>query len=523
MSTVRTVPSIALRVAAFAVAFCMATGVQAAAGFVQFVSGEARVILRDGSSRPAQKGVELNEGDTVVTGRGASAQLRMSDQGLIALRQDSQLLIDTYRYNGSEDGTERSVLGLLRGGFRTLTGVIGRTTKTNYLIRTPNATIGIRGTDHETVFIASPSPGEVAAGVPGTYNKVNAGSTFVETPSGRLNLEVNQVGFAGLQPGVAPIRLESIPAFMRATSQQQGRDDKRAVRESASGDRRGTQTANGAAGSNGSTGGATQTATRVEYVQTTSDGALTFAQAGQALTAAPAGYAGVGGDKSGSILGSGALRVSVGGDQVLFGADGQMALLSSADGFRYARSGAAAVHSGRLELLDNGQAVEVKWGVYSGGAIVDNSGSRAAQFFHFMGAQGTPPGVVQSLSGSYTASMAHTPFITETGTLGGSLNSVSISLNNGNLTGYSLGITDGQGRSWSGCAFACSVGSVGLVQFADKGVQLTGSGPGGSVSGNAHGLPVGPNGKGVISSFDMKTAGGAAVTGSFLVKDPAKP
>ena len=519
-----------LRLVVLAMAACAACGAQAAAGFVQFVSGEARVILRDGSSRPAQKGFELNEGDTVVTGRGASAQLRMSDDGLIALRPDSQLQIDTYRFSGREDGTERSVLALVRGGFRTLTGAIGRANKSNYTVRTPNATIGIRGTDHETVFIAPPAPGEAALGTPGTYNKVNTGSTFVETSSGRINLEINQVGFAGLQPGVPPMRLESIPAFMRATAPQQGKDEKREVRSTTAADKTqtqggaGTQTAAQKAGEDASEAPLANVA-RTELAKLTSDGSISFSQVAQSVTQAPGGYVAVGGDKSGSDLGSGAIRVGPGGGQVYFGADGELALLASADGFRYARSGAPVVHSDTLSFLDNGTPVMIRWGVYAGGSIIDDKGSRAAQFFHFMGALGTPLGVVQNLSGSYTATMAHTRFITEAGVLGGSLNSASISLNAGNLTGYNISVTDGQGRSWSGCAFSCSVGSLSLATFADKGVNLTGTGPAGSgtLSGKAQGQPIGPNGKAIVSSFDMKTVGGAAITGSFAVRDPSKP
>ena len=39
----------------------------------------------------------------------------------------------------------------------------------------PTATIGIRGTDHEPVFIPEPKPGETPVGQPGTYDKVNSG------------------------------------------------------------------------------------------------------------------------------------------------------------------------------------------------------------------------------------------------------------------------------------------------------------------------------------------------------------
>src|SRR3990170_2668745 len=44
------------------------------------------------------------------------------------------------------DGSERGVFGLLRGALRTVTGLIGRVNRDAYLIQTPTATVGIRGT-----------------------------------------------------------------------------------------------------------------------------------------------------------------------------------------------------------------------------------------------------------------------------------------------------------------------------------------------------------------------------------------
>jgi hypothetical protein len=131
-----------------------------AAGSVQFVIGDVKLINRAGVSKALQKGAEINEGDRVVTADGASAQIRMVDGGFIAVRPNTEMGFDTYRYSGKEDGNENAIVSLVQGGFRTITGVIGRTNKQNYMVKTATATIGIRGTDHEPMVILPPGPGK---------------------------------------------------------------------------------------------------------------------------------------------------------------------------------------------------------------------------------------------------------------------------------------------------------------------------------------------------------------------------
>src|SRR3989304_6156028 len=132
------------------------------AGNVQFVIGDVKLITKTGVTRALQKGAEINEGDRIITPAGASAQIKMVDGGFIAGRPNTDMGFDTYRYSSKEDGTENAIVSLLQGGFRTITGVIGRTNKQNYLIKTETATIGIRGTDHEPMVILAPAPGQVA-------------------------------------------------------------------------------------------------------------------------------------------------------------------------------------------------------------------------------------------------------------------------------------------------------------------------------------------------------------------------
>ncbi len=81
----------------------------------------------------------------------------------------------------------------MKGGFRAITGLVGKLNKHNYKIATPTATIGIRGTDHETFVVPIGSTTAAA----GAYSKVNVGETTLTTNKGTVNVLPNQMGFSG--------------------------------------------------------------------------------------------------------------------------------------------------------------------------------------------------------------------------------------------------------------------------------------------------------------------------------------
>ena len=164
-----------------------------AAGYAQFVNGEVRIVDHAGRGYLMQKGDPIHEGDTIEAAKEASAQIKMQDGGLIAVRPNTTLKIDSFKFKGKEDGSENSFLSLFKGGFRALTGLIGRVNKQNYRVTTPVATIGIRGTDHESFFAPVDLPGAPA----GAYNKVNTGETSLTTNAGTIHIKPNQMGYAG--------------------------------------------------------------------------------------------------------------------------------------------------------------------------------------------------------------------------------------------------------------------------------------------------------------------------------------
>lgn len=218
-------------------------------GTVIFVLGDAR-LTGTGASRAVKKGDSVEEGETLVTARNASVQLRMIDQGFIAVRPDTTMKFDEYKYSGREDGNERGVLSVASGGFRTITGVIGRLNKQNYTVKTPTATIGIRGTDHEVIHIPVPAAGVQGIGQPGSYDKVNVGAAFIQTDVARVNVNANQVGYAPAA-NVAPQLLPRIPEFFRATPPPAQRTAQQGQGQQGQG--QGSSQAEGGGGSEGGT------------------------------------------------------------------------------------------------------------------------------------------------------------------------------------------------------------------------------------------------------------------------------
>lgn len=180
------------------------------AGHVQFLNGTVQITNASGKTGAVKKGDAVNESDTLVTAKNASAQLKMQDGGLIALRADTSFKIDSFKFSGKEDGKEQSFFSLLKGGIRAITGMIGQTNKQNYKIAANSTTIGIRGTDHET-WVVLPGSDMAASVPPGIYNKVNTGETTLTTDKGSINILPNQMGYAAsasAAPQLQPVNLK---------------------------------------------------------------------------------------------------------------------------------------------------------------------------------------------------------------------------------------------------------------------------------------------------------------------------
>jgi hypothetical protein len=123
----------------------------ATAGRVDFaVGGVSALRTADGQPRPLTRGSDINSGETIDTGEGR-AQLRFTDGSQVSLQPRTQYRIDDYKFSGKNDGEEKGFFSLVKGGFRTITGLIGKADRKAYQVSTTTATIGIRGTEFAVV------------------------------------------------------------------------------------------------------------------------------------------------------------------------------------------------------------------------------------------------------------------------------------------------------------------------------------------------------------------------------------
>ena len=115
------------------------------AGKIVYAFGQVEAVQSNGARRALKRGDVFGPGDTVVT-RNGRTQLRFTDGGRAALQPNTEYRIEDYHFEGSQDGNEKSFMNLVRGSVRLVTGLIGRSNKRNFRLRTAVATIGIRGT-----------------------------------------------------------------------------------------------------------------------------------------------------------------------------------------------------------------------------------------------------------------------------------------------------------------------------------------------------------------------------------------
>ncbi|WP_067560714.1 FecR domain-containing protein [Halofilum ochraceum] len=139
-------------------------------GHAEEVSGTVTAGRPGGSTRALQENGPIYVGDLVRTGEEAAAVLRLADGSRIALRADSTFRVARLERTTDEDG-DSSLTGmfmdLVRGGLRAITGGIAEREPERYQLRTPVATIGVRGTEFDARLCPRgqcPDTGDAATG-----------------------------------------------------------------------------------------------------------------------------------------------------------------------------------------------------------------------------------------------------------------------------------------------------------------------------------------------------------------------
>ncbi|MDH5650131.1 MAG: FecR domain-containing protein, partial [Gammaproteobacteria bacterium] len=183
-----------------------------------FVIGNVTLVSANGKSGPLKKGHILNPGDRIDTSAKGQVQIRMIDGAFIGIRPNSSFEVTDYQLDEKNPENQKSEFNLLKGGFRAITGKIGKTNKNAYKVVTPVATIGIRGTDYVAMLCADDCGGRSSGKKHkkeknGLYVGVLRGGVHVKNAASSIDIDRNQYSYvAGLEE--KPVRLKKPPAFL---------------------------------------------------------------------------------------------------------------------------------------------------------------------------------------------------------------------------------------------------------------------------------------------------------------------
>jgi hypothetical protein len=164
--------------------------------------------------------------------------VKFIDNSEITLRPATTMTIENFNFDSGKQDEDRAHFNLVKGGLRSVTGLLGKRSKEKFELKTPAATIGIRG----TTFIAQWVPQPIGAGAvpapqapggasltPGLYVHVLDGMINLTNKGGSQNFAAGQFGFVPtpqMPPVIVPanpgIQFTPPPVFNSSSGQATG-------------------------------------------------------------------------------------------------------------------------------------------------------------------------------------------------------------------------------------------------------------------------------------------------------------
>ncbi len=183
------------------------------AGTVTHLSGPLLAKKPDGSAKILALKSEVEQGDTLVTQQNTYAQIKFIDNSEITLKPNTTMTIDGFSFDAGKPDGDNAAFSLVKGGLRSVTGLLGKRSKDRFALKTPTATIGIRGTTFVVEWVA---PSEQALAALRAYNRASTAALTLGAPSsdaprglaGVVPLQLAQntpaspPGAGGLAPGL---------------------------------------------------------------------------------------------------------------------------------------------------------------------------------------------------------------------------------------------------------------------------------------------------------------------------------
>jgi len=176
-------------------------------GKVKMVLGKVMLVSAQGEKKRLRRGSKVNVGDTIITNKRGQAQITMVDGTKISVRPASKFLIEEFVATGKPE-EQKTYYNLISGGFRSVTGKIGKKNKASFRLTTPVATMGIRGTDFTGRYCNNDCP--ASAGKNGLFVDVIDGGVSMTNEGGTSNFDKNSNGYVS-DPSQSPRVIPELP------------------------------------------------------------------------------------------------------------------------------------------------------------------------------------------------------------------------------------------------------------------------------------------------------------------------
>lgn len=128
--------------------FIVSTASAKQIGLFMVVKGEVKVV-RGSETLKAKVPLGVYQGDTVISSKDARAKIVMNDKNVIHISPSTELKIETYVNDGQQKNVE---LNLKEGKVRNNVEQTYDGDKNKFIIKTPTAVAGVRGTQFITSF-----------------------------------------------------------------------------------------------------------------------------------------------------------------------------------------------------------------------------------------------------------------------------------------------------------------------------------------------------------------------------------
>ncbi|MCI1014556.1 FecR domain-containing protein [Herbaspirillum sp. C7C2] len=172
---------------------------QPVVGQVTHLSGVLTARHADGSRVVLAVKSAILQGDTLITERETYTRVKFLDNAEIVLRPGTEVAVNKYIYDEKEPKNDSVAIGLVKGGLRAVTGLVGKRNHEAVNFDTPTATIGIRGTHFGALYCQNDCGGvPTPSGQPpdnGLHVDVVSGAIVVSNPGGSQVFSAGQFGF----------------------------------------------------------------------------------------------------------------------------------------------------------------------------------------------------------------------------------------------------------------------------------------------------------------------------------------